>query len=201
MPRLAAALGMTMAALALAAPAGAYVDSSQPSLNTGGSAKLRVDASPTVRSYLRFNVQGTGGQVTKATLRLNTTSALSTGIDVRPVGDNSWSELGITYANAPAPGAVVGSTSPFTAGQWITADVTSLVSGDGTVSVAVTSGNTTAAALSSRESVNSPQLIVETGTTGGGGGGGGGSASVTLNPLADAYVDSSQPSANSLSVG
>src|SRR2546430_3214528 len=114
MPRLAAVLGMTLAALAIAAPAhaatltfnpvaDAYVDSSQPSLNTGGSTKLRVDASPTVRSYLRFNVQGTGGQVTKATLRLNATSSLGTGIDVRPVADNTWTELGLTFANAPAP--------------------------------------------------------------------------------------------------
>src|SRR5436190_23675492 len=129
MPRLAPALGMALAALAVAAPAhgatltlspvaDAYVDSSQPSLNTGGSAKLRVDASPTVRSYLRFDVQGTGGQVTKATLRLNATSSLGTGIDVRGVSDSSWTELGVTYANAPAPGAVAGSTTPFSAGQW-----------------------------------------------------------------------------------
>src|SRR5256885_9218219 len=107
MPRLAAAVGMTLVALALGAPAqaatltlspvaDAYVDSSQPSLNTGGSAKLRVDASPTVRSYLRFDVQGTGGQVTKATLRINPTSSLGTGIHVRAVTDNSWTELGLT---------------------------------------------------------------------------------------------------------
>ena len=50
--------------------ADSYVDSSSPSSNFGTSTAMRVDATPTVRSYLRFNVSGLTGTVTNATLRV-----------------------------------------------------------------------------------------------------------------------------------
>ena len=47
----------------------AYVNSDFPSTNFGASA-LRVDATPDVRTYLRFNVQGVTPPIRRVTLRV-----------------------------------------------------------------------------------------------------------------------------------
>ncbi len=81
--------------------ADAYVNSAYPSTNYGTSTALRVDGSPTVRSYLRFNVAGLTGAVTNASLRLYANSSLSTGITANRVADNTWGELTLTHDNRP----------------------------------------------------------------------------------------------------
>lgn len=143
--------------------ADSYVDSSVPANNYGLSTKLRADASPTVRSYLRFSVQGLSRPVARATLRLNTTSSASApGFEVRPVTDDSWGETTITFNNAPATGAVAATSGAFATATWITVDVTALVTGNDTYSLALTTPSTTAMSTASRESgATSPQLIVE----------------------------------------
>ena len=51
----------------------------------------------------------------------------------------------------------------FTGGTWITVDITSLITGNGTFSVAIKGVDSTAVSLASRESgANAPQLIVTT---------------------------------------
>ncbi|HEX8099055.1 MAG TPA: DNRLRE domain-containing protein, partial [Actinomycetota bacterium] len=82
--------------------ADSYVNSASPSTNYGGSTRLRVDASPKIRSFLRFSVQGISGSVSKATLRLYAVDGSSDGYKVRSVSDTTWGETGITYNNAPA---------------------------------------------------------------------------------------------------
>jgi hypothetical protein len=72
--------------------ADAYVNEASPTTNYGSSASLRADASPDVRSYLRFSVQGLSFPATSATLRVYANSASSLGYDMRGVSDNSWSE-------------------------------------------------------------------------------------------------------------
>ena len=59
--------------------ADSYVDSSAPSTNYGSNVKLRVDTSPTVNSYLRFNVTGVSGSVTGVTLKVYATSSCRLG--------------------------------------------------------------------------------------------------------------------------
>jgi parallel beta-helix repeat protein len=56
----------------------------------------------------------------------------------------------------------VDSSGPLQAGSWYELDVTSLVAGNGLVSLALTTSHTTALSLGSRESANAPQLIVDT---------------------------------------
>jgi len=140
------------------------VDSSNASSNYGISATLRTDASPTIRTYMRFNVQVISGGITKATLRIYANSASSGGLSLRSVADNTWSETTTTYSNAPAFGSQLFPPVPqsFSSGTWVTIDVTSLVSGNGLVSFALTSTNTTAISFSSREGANKPQLIIQT---------------------------------------
>jgi hypothetical protein len=141
--------------------ADSYVDASQPTVNFGTSAQLRVDGSPVVRSYLTFNVTGVSGTVTSATLRVFATSAQSLGYDAYSVADTSWGETTITDANAPPFGATkLGSSGKVTANTWTSVDVTSAVTGNGLVSFGLSTTNSTALALSSRTGANPPQLVV-----------------------------------------
>src|SRR4051794_25042304 len=63
----------TTATLTFTPVADSYVGADLPAKNFGTNAKLRADASPDTRSYLRFDVQGAGGTITKATLQLSAT--------------------------------------------------------------------------------------------------------------------------------
>jgi hypothetical protein len=143
--------------------ADAYVNQDSAGNNYGMATTLRADASPIVRSYLRFDVQGLSGTVTRVTLRIFTNSSSSTGYDIRSVADNSWSETSINYNNAPAADGVIASPGSFGTGVWKTADITPLISGNGTFSIALTTTNNTAFSLASREAgANAPQLVIET---------------------------------------
>ena len=143
--------------------ADAYVNSGSPTSNYGSSTTLRADASPDLHSYLRFNVQGLNGTVTKATLRLFANSALSLGCTAHSVSNNTWTESTINYNNAPPVGGALGSSGSFGAGVWISMDVTAYITGNGTYNLALTTPSSTAVSLVSREAgANPPQLIIET---------------------------------------
>jgi hypothetical protein len=142
--------------------ADATVTSAYPARNTGGALTLRVDASPTVRSYLRFRVPALDGTLTRATLQIAAKSRSSAGFRVNAVSSNAWTESGITYQTAPVPGALVGSSGPVSSGQWASVDVTGAVSGSSDVSFALTGASATAIALASRESTQPPRLVLET---------------------------------------
>ncbi|MDX6647153.1 MAG: hypothetical protein QOK40_2880 [Miltoncostaeaceae bacterium] len=153
--------------LTLAPVADSYVQADKTSATHGAETQLRADGSPVFRSYLRFNVQGLQGTVTRAVLRINTRSSHPAGYDVRGVADNSWVEGTVSFSNAPPVGAaVIGSSGTFASGVWTEVAVTPLVSGNGLVTFALTTANTTAMSLSSRESgaATAPQLVVTTGT-------------------------------------
>jgi len=142
--------------------ADAKVDASTPTTNYATSA-LRVDASPDVRSYLKFNTSGISGTVDSATLRIWATSAQTVGFDVYAVSDSSWTETGITSANQPSAsiGAKLGSSGPVTAGTWKTIDVTSWFTTPGVRSIVLRTTSSTALALSSREdATHPPQLVI-----------------------------------------
>lgn len=142
--------------------ADSYVDSSSPTATHGTATTLRVDASPTVDSYLRFNVAGLSGNVTSATLRIYANSAQSTGYDVYGVADTTWSESALNWSNAPAFGSKIGSSGAVSSGTWTSVNVTAYITGNGTYSLGLSTTNSTALSLASRESTNPPQLIIAT---------------------------------------
>jgi parallel beta-helix repeat protein len=137
-----------------------WVDESQPTTNFGARTQLRADGSPTVTSYLAFEVPANVA-VTTATLRIYVNSNHSVGFLVHPVGDSNWTERGITYATAPAYGEAIAGSGPFAAGTWVEVDLTALVTGSGRVSIALTTPSPTAMSLGSRESATAPMLILE----------------------------------------
>jgi hypothetical protein len=140
-----------------------YVNSGSPTTNYGGTTTLRADGSPDVHSYLRFNVSGLSGRtITKARLMLFANSSLSQGISGLAVADNTWGEMTTTYNNAPPLGSVLSTSGAITTGTWVTLDVTSYVTGEGTFSFAINTASATAISFGSRESgANSPQLILD----------------------------------------
>jgi hypothetical protein len=140
--------------------ADSYTDASAPTTNHGTATTMRVDGSPVVRSFLRFNVTGASGTVTTATLRVWANSAQSTGYDAYSVANNTWGETTITDANAPPFGAKLGSSGAVATGTWTSINVTSAVAGNGTFSFGLSTTNSTALSLSSREGANPPQLVV-----------------------------------------
>lgn len=147
--------------------ADSYVSSAEPDRNFGTSTSLRTDASPDLRSFIRFDPDGLSGSITEARLRIFVNSSHATGIEVRGMASTSWGETTLTYRNMPSVQGVASSSGPFGSGTWVELNVTPLVSNNNAVSFALTSTSSTATNLASRESANRPQLTVtfETGPT------------------------------------
>jgi RHS repeat-associated protein len=146
--------------------ADAYLSSGSPSNNHGSSTTLQIDKTPDMHFLLKFTVTGVNGQpVTNAKLRLYNVNGSVKGGDYYRVSDNTWQEGTVNWNNAPAadpsPLATLGSVS---ANTWVEVDVTSLVTGDGTYSLRVTTTSTDGADYSSKEGANPPQLVITTGT-------------------------------------
>lgn len=151
-----------VSSLTLVPVADSYVSADSPTTNYGSLTNLRVDGSPTLRSYLRFDVQGLSGTVTQAKLRIFANSASTSGIVASSVSDNTWGETTLNYNNAPPLGAALGSSGPFGTGAWIEIDVTGYITGNGTYSFGLLTPSSTAVSLASRQAgVNAPQLIIE----------------------------------------
>ena len=140
------------------AVADAYVSSAAPTSNFGQATTLRTDGVPIETTYLRFAPTGVAAAGSVA-LRVYATSSTTTPFQVRGVASTGWDETTLTYATAPAFGPVVATSGEVTAGRWYTLDVSSLVHGDGPVSLAITTGGSKATLVSSRESARPPQLV------------------------------------------
>lgn len=144
--------------------ADAYVSSSVPNANYGSGTVLYTNASPTLNSYLQFDVQNLSGSVTTATLRMYVEKTDSIGFDVKEVADTSWGESTITYNNAPVISNTIGSSGATTINTWAEVDVTSYITGNGLYSLAMTSSSNQRISYSSREGSYPPELIVNTGS-------------------------------------
>ena len=144
--------------------ADAHVKSTSTTSNYGTLTSLRLrnggTSSDTYRSYLKFDVSGLSGAATSAKLRLFVTDESPDGGSVSKVG-NDWTETGITWANAPAPGATsLGGAGATANGTWTEIDVTSAVTANGPVSFALTTASSNSSYYTSREGANKPQLVI-----------------------------------------
>ena len=142
-----------------------YVDNSAPTSNFGTDAALRTDDSPVVQqSFLRFLVAGIAGhKVQSAKLRMRPTGNTIDGPAVFGTS-NGWTETGITWENRPlASTGVIDDAGALTAGTFAEWDVTSLVQGDGPLSVLLTSAVEDGTQFNSRDVPNldrRPTLVV-----------------------------------------
>jgi len=141
--------------------ADSYIDSSNPTTPHGASTQLRIDGSPLVYSYLKFDLSSVPGTITGLTLKVYATSSASTGYSVRGVADNSWTESAIYWNNAPPIGSAdVGQSGAFTSNTLTSVNVSTLINGNGLLSMAMIESNATAVAFSSKEGSVKPQLVV-----------------------------------------
>jgi hypothetical protein len=140
----------------------AYIASGSPTINYGTVTSLQVDNSPIKHFLLKFVVSGLNGkQVTSVKLRLYNLDPSGKGGDFYTVSDNSWQEGTVTWNNAPAAQInLLGSLGSVSANNWYEIDLTSLIAGDGTYSLRISSTSSDGADYSSREGANPPQLIV-----------------------------------------
>ncbi len=140
----------------------AYVRADNPGANFGSSTKLQVDGSPEKRFLVKFAVSGVGTRdVVSATLRLYNVDPSSGGGEFHRVADTSWLEDLVTWDSAPpADAAVLASLGAVSTNTWYELDVTTLVTGDGDVSVLVQSGLSNGADYSSKEGGFAPELVV-----------------------------------------
>ncbi|HET6771590.1 MAG TPA: DNRLRE domain-containing protein [Actinomycetota bacterium] len=143
----------------------AYVRADQATTNFGSQGVIGVDSSPVKHTFLKFNISGIGtSSVVSAKLRLACIdSSDSGGLFYRVLNPSSWSEGTVTWNTSPAADTTqLASLGPVTANQAYEVDLTSLVTGDGLVSMKMTSnsGGGNGADYYSSEGSVAPQLIV-----------------------------------------
>jgi hypothetical protein len=147
--------------------ADATVRSSDPDRNFGTDDLLRADRGPgaAMESYLRFDVKGLQGSASRAVLRLYVERGSVTGPSVFRTA-NGWKESGrdgITWARRPdrrgGPLAALGAAA---ADRWVEYDVSSAVTGNGTVSFVLATSSVDGTDFSSRHGAPAqrPQLVV-----------------------------------------
>jgi hypothetical protein len=141
--------------------ADAYVSTAHPDSNYGSEPTLRADATPKIRSYLRFRLDGLSGRVVKAKLHLWSPTGDLAGYTVHPVSSR-WVERDLTSRSRPAADTPVAGSGPFGPGSWSTVDVTRLMNDSPEVSLVVTTRSSQTLTFASREGLNRPQLVVWT---------------------------------------
>jgi hypothetical protein len=157
----------TPTTLKLGPVADARVESANPAQNFGSSSTLTADGSPATSSYLRFTVPSSADGVTRARLRLYV--ADSGGGAVLYPAASDWSESAVTYQSRPArTGPEAARTGAVSAGRWVDLDVTSLVTGPGTVTFELAGASGDGADFKSRNATtNRPELVIDTDTPAG----------------------------------
>jgi hypothetical protein len=157
----------------LAPVADAYVTSAKPTANFGARARLDVRQGKVIeRSYVRFDVSGTSGSVSSATLQLYATASdqcgVAAGVVVHRAASAAWSERTITYRNQPGfAGGAVAAADAFGPG-YVSLDVTSAVTAGASSAefvLEMPSCGTAVNRFASRETPQAPRLSLTTADT------------------------------------
>ena len=160
--------GASTTTVTVGAVADSYVSRNSASSNYGSSSVLRVDASPTEVSYLKFDLSAYAGRTLQsAALQVRTAGdgpSGSTGRQsIRLVNDDSWSEGTIDYRNRPALGTGLGSVSaPATGTSYSVPLSVSAIAKElgGRLSVGMDSSSGDNLYLTSSETSTAPKLVL-----------------------------------------
>jgi hypothetical protein len=163
-----------LAAVPLAAP-GSSIVSFAPTDDTYSSAGkangsltyLVLDRQPERVGYVRFRVSGVTQPIVRATLRLYAQTTVPMGYQVRSVASAGWSEETLTEESSPLPSnRIVAASGALAEGTWAVADVSAVVTGDGTYAFALTTTTSAALRFATKEdgAATAPQLEIETRT-------------------------------------
>jgi hypothetical protein len=153
-----------------------YARSDAPDEAHGSEPRWSVDGRRGVRrhGFIKFHLPaGTGATYPHATLRVFTESALPTGPgpDVFTTS-NGWSEERLTWAGEPGRGTRLATAGTFTAGSWVSFDVSAAVRPSGrTVSFRLETRGKEWMGFEARESQadHAPELVLQTVNTPGSG--------------------------------
>jgi hypothetical protein len=151
--------------LAFAPDADATIRSDLPANAYGTATTLQTDGSPVKDFLIRFTVSGVGAQtVTNAKLRLSCVDNSPSG-GTFTASANTWTESTVTWNTAPPPGATIATLGKVVAGSTYEVDLSSLIHGDGTYTLRVSSANSDGADYTSREGTLAarPQLVLTVG--------------------------------------
>jgi hypothetical protein len=142
----------------------ATIKSNSPDLNYGAADELQADNNPYDNFLIKFEVSGVRDRsVLSAKLRLYTVNKSNTGGEFYAVTDNSWSENNVTWNSAPLAGStVLASLGAVEKDIWYEIDLSSLVLGDGTYTLRVSTTSPDGADYASKDGQAefAPQLIV-----------------------------------------
>jgi hypothetical protein len=139
----------------------AHVRSDAPQGNFGTSARLTVQGTPlTQRAYLGFDLGDLPAPVALAKLSLRVGSGGGGAVSLVP--DAAWTETGLTWSSAPAPGAAIATLPQSSRDGTIAARLTQQVNGapGGSVSVALSSPAASEGSYVSREGGEPPRLVL-----------------------------------------
>src|SRR3954452_23181350 len=143
----------------------AFATTADPGTAYGTGQWVRVGSGSATRvTYVKFTVSGLTGSIAKATLRLYNVTGGS-GLSTHPVSSNAWSEATLTWNNQPGySSAITSQATSFPTNTWVAVDVTPLITGNGTFTIAVTSQSTTPIDFDAKENgaANAPQLVITT---------------------------------------
>jgi hypothetical protein len=144
--------------------ADAHVSAVSRAQNFGRAHELKIDSSPTLRTYVMFNVnlKSGHGEVKQVSLLLYSQTRSQAGYQIRLVSER-WRERKITFANAPPSSRAFVRSGPLRAKAWHAVDVTSLVSDDHKyIGFVLTTVSPKGVGFASRETkVHGPRLVVE----------------------------------------
>jgi phospholipase C len=141
-----------------------YVTASARTANYGSATTLRVDASPTMKSYLRFTLPAINGTITKAVLRLTPAADVNAAFDLRAVSNATWAEGSLTYANAPSVGkSIARSPTSLRSGVALSFDVTATIRSGIRAFALINTGSSSTILINSSEATTSsrrPALVL-----------------------------------------
>jgi hypothetical protein len=144
--------------------ADATLKSGNASQNYGENKTLQLDAkssgSPTHKFIMKFSLSELSGKKIKsAKIRIKNINSSGKGGNFH-ISENNWSEKEVTWNSAPKEGTLITSLGKVSSGKWYEFDVTSFVKGAGEITIMGITTGSDGADYASRESSNSPELIV-----------------------------------------
>ncbi len=144
----------------------AQVKLDSPGRNYGDKLSFKVELG-SFQSYLKFKVDGVAGRLVSATLQLIVSAPSSFGGRLHHVSNDMvgsstpWTEDSLSFDNAPlVTGSPIDSVEAVTLGEKVQFDVQTAISGDSTISFALTSSSGDQVEYHSKESDFAPKLVV-----------------------------------------
>ena len=140
-----------------------YTDEVASNENNATGTRLRARSSASGEgqiAFFKFNVSGVTGSVSSATLKLKVKLGVGAPVTAYAVSDNSWTETGITWNNQPALGSAL-DTVDLIDGTYNEFDVSGLITGDGTYTIALQGDTDVEQIFRSREDADIPILTVD----------------------------------------